>query len=369
MKMRIYEPKTIFLTFFIINLFALSMLIVLSLLNQYSALKIYPGSFPRHLFKTVLAVICFFGAFLIKERQIKWAIPYLYILTLAALTLVLLTGTSVKGATRWLSLGPFSFQPCEIAKIIVPLTSAHVLFLTRNASVFTCVSSCLLITLIPFLLVAKQPDLGSSLLIAYSGLLPLLLLKIPTRFFFYLTLCLIVLSPAFWSHLHPYQQQRIKTLFSPHTDIHGAGYHIHQSKISIGSGEISGLGWKQNTQASLGYLPEADTDFAFALFAQEWGFLGCTLVIILLYLFYSSLILLSLRAKTQSLQMICFSLGAPQFLYCFINIGMISGLLPVVGVPLPFFSRGGTSILIQSLTLGIIYRFIFYTEKSQEMRG
>lgn len=340
-----------------INLSCLVILFTLALMNQYSALMISHTLFYKHLVKTCVGFVVLLSTFLIDEETLEKSIPLFYILILGVLLLVLFKGTTIKGATRWISFYRFSFQPSEVAKIIVPLMSAHVIFYTKNSPLWISVLLTLLVALVPGYLVAKQPDLGSSILVLYSGLIPLTLVNIPRRYFITVISLILLCSPFLWQLLHPYQQQRIQTLFSPTEDLQGAGYHINQSKIAIGSGLIMGKGWSNNTQAYLGYLPESDTDFAFALYAEERGAIVTVITIVLLYIFYMTLIQISLSPQKEYLKLICFSLAAPQFLYCFINIAMISGIIPVVGVPLPFFSRGGSSFLIQMLTLGMIYRF------------
>lgn len=341
-----------------INISCFIILLALATLNQFSAHQLTTIVFYRHLIKTLLGLVLLTLVFFIKDSFLEKSIPPLYVVNIFLLVFVLTIGTTVKGATRWLTVGSMTFQPSEITKIVVPLMCSQIIFHSRNCRLSVCVGLNLIAVIIPALLIAKQPDLGSAILVLFSGLAPLALLNIPFRYYLYTIILFTFLSPLGWKMLHPYQQQRVQTLLMPKEDLQGSGYHIHQSKIAIGSGGLLGKGWQQNSQAFLGYLPEADTDFAFALYAEERGFVISALTIALMYVFYMTLIWLSLTPSQERLKILCFSLAAPQFLYCFINIAMVSGLIPVVGVPLPFFSRGGSNFMIHMMTLGCIYRYI-----------
>lgn len=339
----------------IVCLSTLIILLLLALMNQYAALGGWSAQFIGCMLKNLLACCVFIAALKIDEHVLERFIPVGYCCAVFLLFCVTVKGITVKGATRWVYLGPLSIQPSEIAKIFTPLMVAHTIFFLRKARpiiIFLVVSA---LNIIPAFFIVRQPDLGSALLLLSAGMFPLLMTRIPIRFFLILIGIFCCFFPLSWSYLHSYQQERILTLLYPERDPLGQGYHVQQSKIAIGSGGFLGKGFRFNTQADYDFLPEHDTDFAFALFAEERGFLGC-LVVILLFLFLKiNLLFLILKTKSYYAQLIMFSLMAPFFLYVIINASMVSGLLPVVGVPMPFFSRGGTNLLSVMLSLGLVF--------------
>lgn len=328
-------------------------LIFLALINQYVALHGLTLAFQGVLKKVLLACCVFVLAFLLDEHHLERFIPVLYLIALALLLLVALKGKTVKGSTRWVQLAGVTLQPTELAKIFTPLMSSHLIYLTRHYRPHVMLLAVLAAVLPPAVLILKQPDLGSALLLMAGSLLPLLIAPIPWRYFFKWAAGILMLLPLGWQFLYPYQKNRILTLFNTHQDLLGTGYHIHQSKIAIGSGGVWGKGWGCNTQAAYRFLPEHDTDFAFALFAEEWGFFGSVLVIMLFYSLIHGLLFSIPALRSYYAQLVCYALVAPLFLSVFINIGMVSGLLPVVGVPLPLFSRGGTYLISFAFSLGL----------------
>jgi rod shape determining protein RodA len=245
--------------------------------------------------------------------------------------------------------------------------SAHTIFFLKKHSPITIFLVISLLNIAPALLILKQPDLGSAILLLSAGMFPLLLAQIPTRFFLIIAGLICCALPLSWQHLHSYQKERVLTLLNPDRDPLGQGYHVQQSKIAIGSGGLFGKGFCFNTQADYDFLPEHDTDFAFALFAEEWGFIGCFLVILLFLLLKVHVFSLVLKTKSHYSQLIMFALVAPMFLFVVINISMVTGLLPVVGVPLPFFSRGGTHLLTTMFSLGLF--FSLYIKDKSNYRG
>ncbi len=281
--------------------------------------------------------------------------PWLYGLGLLLLLAVLIMGEIGKGAQRWLDLGFVTFQPSEIMKLAVPMMIAWYFAeapLPANRKRLL-VAGILLV--IPTLLVAKQPDLGTSLLIASSGIFVLLLAGLSLRFISIFLFIILASTPLAWNYLlHDYQRQRVLTFINPENDPLGAGYHIIQSTIAIGSGGIYGKGWLNGTQSHLDFLPERSTDFIFAVFSEEFGFLG---VIILLSL-YSFIIARGLIIASQAQhtygRLLAGSITLTFFVYVFVNIGMVSGILPVVGVPLPLISYGGTSVVTLLAGFGIL---------------
>ncbi len=284
---------------------------------------------------------------------IMWA-PFLYGLGVILLLGVLLIGDEGKGAQRWLDLGFFRFQPSELMKLAVPIMLAWYLAESPLPPSKKHLAYASLLIIVPVGLIIKQPDLGTALLIAASGIFVLLFSGIPWR---YVITCLVLITastPLLWFSLHEYQQARVLTFLSPENDPLGAGYHIIQSKIAIGSGGIYGKGWLNGSQAHLEFLPERTTDFIFAVFSEEFGFIG----IFLLLLVYLFIIVRGLYIATQAqdtfARLLAGSIILTFFVYMFVNICMVSGLLPVVGLPLPLISYGGTSMVTLMASFGIL---------------
>ncbi|WP_291972892.1 peptidoglycan glycosyltransferase MrdB [Candidatus Symbiopectobacterium sp.] len=283
-----------------------------------------------------------------------WA-PYLYIVCVILLIMVDVFGQISKGAQRWLDLGFVRFQPSEIAKIAVPLMVAR--FINRD----TCPPSlkntviALVLIFLPTLLVAAQPDLGTSILVAASGLFVLFLAGMSWRLIAVALVLLAAFIPVLWFFLmHDYQRARVMMLLDPESDPLGAGYHIIQSKIAIGSGGLSGKGWLQGTQSQLEFLPERHTDFIFAVLAEELGLIG-VLVLITMYMFVIMRgLVIAANAQTSFGRVMVGGLILILFVYVFVNIGMVSGILPVVGVPLPLISYGGSALVVLMAGFGIV---------------
>lgn len=281
------------------------------------------------------------------------AAPWLYVANVLALVAVLFFGDSVKGAQRWLDLGFVRFQPSELMKLTVPLMLCFIYHvLVSHDAVKHLLAGFVLI--LPAGLIWMQPDLGTTLLIGVSGCLLIFLAGIHWGVVVSAFIALLASAPLMWQNLHDYQQQRILTFLSPERDALGASYHTIQSKIAIGSGGLWGKGWLNGTQSQLEFVPERSTDFLFAVLAEEFGFIGAMLVIALYLLVTFRGITIALRAHTRSLRLLAGGLSLSFAVYFCANIGMVSGLLPVVGTPLPLLSYGGTSIIMFCATLGIL---------------
>ncbi len=282
-----------------------------------------------------------------------WA-PWLFLAGTALLVAVLVSGQIGKGAQRWLNLGFFRFQPSELMKLGVPMMAAWFLHRRRLPPSLTELLVLAVIVLVPTLLIARQPDLGTSLLIASSGIFVVLLAGLRFRMMFSLAVMALGALPLLWHFMRDYQRQRVLTLLNPESDPLGSGYHIIQSKIAIGSGGVFGKGWLNGSQAKLEFLPESSTDFIFAVLGEEFGLMG-QLVLILLYLFIVArgLYIASQGQDTFS-RLLAGSISLTFFVYFFVNMGMVSGLLPVVGVPLPLVSYGGTSMVTLMAGFGIL---------------
>ena len=285
----------------------------------------------------------------------RWS-PWLYGAGVLMLVAVLVMGVGAKGAQRWLEIpGLPRFQPAEIVKIAVPMALAAYFADRYLPPRFKHVVMGLVFVLIPTLLIAKQPDLGTSLLICASGLFVLLFAGIQWRLIFGFAGLVSACLPLFWMFLmKEYQQQRVLTFLNPESDLHGSGWNIIQSKIAIGSGGLDGKGWLQGTQSHLDFLPESHTDFIIAVFAEEFGFLGVLALLILYLLIVTRCFYIAVHADDTYGRLLAGSLTLTFFFYFFVNIGMVSGLLPVVGLPLPLISYGGTSIVTLFIGFGML---------------
>ncbi len=282
-----------------------------------------------------------------------WA-PFIYAATSFLLIVVLVAGITVKGAPRWISLGLFRFQPSELMKLSMPLMLAWYLDQNRLPPNFKTLISCFAIMIPPIVLVLIEPDLGTSIMITLSALSVIYLAGIHWGYILGGALSLIASLPIAWQLMHPYQKDRVLTFINPESDPLGAGYHIIQSKIAIGSGGFSGRGWLNGTQGHLHFLPEHTTDFIFSLFGEEFGFMGAIFLISLYLLITYRSISISQAAQSNFSRLLAGGLALSFFLSMVVNIAMVSGLLPVVGVPLPMMSRGGTSMLMWLCFFGMI---------------
>ncbi|MDD2832513.1 MAG: rod shape-determining protein RodA [Methylotenera sp.] len=290
----------------------------------------------------------------ISPQNLERAARPLYLLGLALLIAVALFGTISHGARRWLNLGFMQIQPSELMRIAAPMMLAWYLASREGkpkASHFLIAGTMLAL---PVALIMKQPDLGTSLLIASSGFYVLFLAGLSWRFLLGASVTLLAMAPVFWSLLHDYQRRRIEMLFDPSQDPLGAGYHTIQSTIAIGSGGASGKGWLNGTQTQLDFLPERTTDFIFAVFSEEFGFLGNMLLLSLFSMIIIRGLVIASQAQNTFCRLLAGSITLNFFSYAFVNMGMVSGILPVVGVPLPLISYGGTSMVTLCLGFGIL---------------
>ena len=280
--------------------------------------------------------------------------PWLYFLCLVLLILVLVIGVTKNGATRWLNIGITSFQPSELMKIAMPLMIAR--YISRGALPpdISSVALSIIIVLIPSYLIMEQPDLGTSILVAFSGLVVIFLSGLKKRYLAVAFTLFLAYLPFMWSSIHPFQKKRVLSFLNPESDPLGSGYHLIQSKIAIGSGGLLGKGWLNSTQGQLDFLPERTTDFIFAILAEEFGFLGVSLLIgIYLFIIWRG-IMIAINAQDLFSRLLASSISLTFFVYVFVNIAMTTGLLPVVGVPLPLISSGGTSMVTIMVGLGML---------------
>ncbi len=281
-------------------------------------------------------------------------IPWFYGIVVLMLITVLIFGVISKGGQRWLRLGVFRFQPSEAMKIAVPMMLAWYLRDKIFPLNFKDLLRCLLIISIPVLLIAKQPDLGTAILVAITGFFVIILAGVSWRIVSGFMLVLAAATPIIWKCMYAYQKTRLLIFLSPESDPFNRGYNVIQSKIAIGSGGMFGKGWLQGSQSHLSFLPEASTDFAFAVYGEEFGFIGCLALFTIFSIIIGRALYISIHAQDTFSRLLVGSLTLSFFCSLFVNVGMVSSILPVVGVPLPFISYGGSSLIIFMASFGII---------------
>ncbi|MFI3244894.1 MAG: rod shape-determining protein RodA [Ferrimonas sp.] len=284
----------------------------------------------------------------------RWALPIFFV-GVALLIAVKFVGVTNKGAQRWLNLGIMEFQPSEIMKLAFPIMMAWYISQFPLPPKKRHLLGGATILLIPTLLIASQPDLGTSILVAASGIFVLFLSGMSWTLIGLCLMAVLAFIPVMWFYLmKDYQRTRVMTLLDPEKDPLGSGYHIIQSKIAIGSGGIDGKGWLGGTQSQLDFLPERHTDFIFAVLGEEFGFIGVVLLLLLYLFIIARGLLIASQAQTAFGRLLAGSITLTFFVYLLVNIGMVSGLLPVVGVPLPLVSYGGTSMLTLMAGFGVL---------------
>lgn len=304
--------------------------------------------------RMVLAIILMLIIAQLTPAQLeRWSV-WIYLGGILMLLLVLFAGEIGKGAQRWLDIGFLRFQPSEIMKIGVPMVIAWFLASQTIPPGFSrIIIACILIT-VPVVLIAKQPDLGTAILVAAAGFAVLFIAGISWNLIISMVLLIASATPVLWHFMHDYQRRRVITFLDPEQDPLGAGYHIIQSTIAIGSGGIYGKGWLNGTQSHLEFLPERSTDFIFAVYSEEFGLMGEILLISLYIFVIARGLKLAMSVQQSYGKLLASSLILTFFVYVFVNMGMVAGQLPVVGVPLPLISHGGTSIVTLMIGFGII---------------
>ena len=280
--------------------------------------------------------------------------PWVFCGVFGLLLLVMIDGQVGKGAQRWLSLGVVSIQPSEFMKLAVPLMVAWFMHDRSLPPTLPHVTVLALIVLVPALLIARQPDLGTALLVVAAGGLTILLTGVSKRIIAAVGVVGLVSAPIAWQFMLDYQRARVFTFLNPESDPLGAGYNIIQSKIAIGSGGLFGKGWLNGTQAHLEFLPERSTDFIFAVMAEEFGLMGLLLLLALYLVLIGRGLYIALAAQDTFTRLVAGSLTLTFFVYVFVNAGMVCGLLPIVGVPLPLVSAGGTSMVTLMAGFGML---------------
>ena len=346
------------------------LIIIVAIIGSMSVFSIYStesGNFSFYTKNHLTRFLVFFSMFLVLSfvRVSFWyrQAYIFYILGILLLLLVIFFGVSASGSKRWINFFIMNLQPSELMKIAIIVCFARYYHRIQSSDIqsYKYLLQPIILLLIPCYLVITQPDLGTAILIAGSGLAIIWLAGLNLKYFIYSGLILLVSLPFVISILKPYQKSRILTFFNPDRDPLGAGYQIIQSKIAIGSGGLLGKGFLQGTQSYLEFLPEKHTDFIFTLFSEEFGFVGSMLLILLYALLIYRIIRIGFSSRSFFAKLYCFGFASGLFLYIFVNIAMVLGLLPIVGAPLPIMSYGGSSMLSIMLGLSIVMSCKIYS--------
>jgi rod shape determining protein RodA len=320
----------------------------------YSAVGADAGLVMRQGMRFALGLAAFVVIAQLPPHYLRIFTPWLFFIGIGLLLVVAVEGQIGKGAQRWLNLGFVTFQPSEIMKLAAPMMVAWFMHERRLPPTFPQVLVLVLIVLLPSLLIVEQPDLGTALLVIAAGGLAILLAGISMRVIVGVGLLALSAAPVLWAYMRDYQRQRVFTFLNPESDPLGAGYNIIQSKIAIGSGGLFGKGWLNGTQAHLEFLPERSTDFIFAVMAEEFGLLGLLLLLVLYLSLVGRGLYIASQAQDTFNRLLAGAVSLTFFVYVFVNAGMVSGILPIVGVPLPLISAGGTSMVTIMAAFGML---------------
>ena len=338
-------------------LFLILLLGIISLFAMYSSERgIFSYHTQSHLYRFTIFFLLFIAISFFNIRIIYKSAYLFYIIILLLLLAVDFFGVTASGSKRWINLFFINLQPSELMKIslIIFLARYYYKIPSQNVNNIKHIFIPFLSFLIPVFLVVKQPDLGTAVLIAITGLIVIWLTGFRIKYFLYSFFILICLIPVGIAFLQPYQKTRILTFLNPERDPLGAGYQIIQSKIAVGSGGIFGKGFLQGSQSYLDYLPEKHTDFIFTLFSEEFGFIGSLILLILYALIIYKISVIGSQCRNNFARLFCFGFAAAFFVYVTVNMSMVLGLLPIVGAPLPIMSYGGSSMLSIMIGLGIV---------------
>jgi rod shape determining protein RodA len=327
---------------------------VIGMVTLYSAGADFPWRVTDQLRNFGIAlVVMFVAANVSPPLLMRLAVP-VYLVGLGLLLATELGGTIVKGAQRWLDLGVARIQPSEIMKLGLPMMLAWYFHKREGAlRTFDFVIAAVIVA-VPVVLIVKQPDLGTAILVLAAGCFVIFFAGLPWKWLTLMGVGGLALLPLAWTLLHDYQRQRIMTLIDPTTDPLGKGFHTIQAMIAIGSGGLLGKGWMEGTQTHLEFIPERTSDFIFAVYSEEFGFIGNAVLVLLYLAIVWRALAISLNAPTPFARLLAAAIALIVFTYAFVNMGMVSGILPVVGVPLPFISYGGTALVTLGMACGIL---------------
>ncbi len=335
-------------------MWALGLLVALSLVTMYSAALDYDGRLQDHARNLMIA---FAVTWIAASLPLQWiersAVP-VYALGLVLLVAVALFGDVSKGARRWLDLGVTRIQPSELMKIAMPLMLAWYFQRRESARGWADFALAAVLLAIPVALIARQPDLGTALLVAASGLYVIFFAGLSWKVIAGVLVAGVAALPLLWSAMHDYQRQRVLTLLDPSSDPLGKGFHVIQSTIAVGSGGLFGKGWTQGTQTHLDFIPERTTDFVFAVFSEEFGLAGNVALLLVYLLLIGRGLVIAANGANVFARLLAGAITLIFFTYAFVNIGMVSGILPVVGVPLPLMSYGGTAMVTLGFGAGLL---------------
>jgi len=330
------------------------LLSALGLATLFSASYENPGRVAAQVANLAVALAAMWIAAQIPPQTLmRFAVPA-YLVGLLLLVGVAVAGEVVNGARRWLHVGVTRFQPSEMMKLALPLMLAWYFHRHQATLRLTHFAAAAVLLALPVGLIARQPDLGTAVLVAAVGFYVIFFAGIGWRILVALGVAGLASLPPLWGLLHDYQRKRILTLLDPSQDPLGAGYHTIQSTIAVGSGGLTGKGWLHGTQTHLEFIPERHTDFIFAVFSEEFGLIGNAILVTLYALLVARGLMIAANAATFFARLLAASVTLMFFTYAFVNMGMVSGILPVVGVPLPFISYGGTALLTLFLGIGIL---------------
>ncbi len=350
------------------DFFLILIVISIGAISVFAIYSTESGNFSYYTKNHLVRLLAFFLMFLVFSfiRISTWyrSAYFFYIICVFLLVIVLFFGLTASGSKRWLDLYFLNLQPSELMKIIIIVCFSRYYHRIQNSDIQSIkfLIQPIILLIIPCYLVIKQPDLGTSILIAGSGIAIIWLAGLNIKYFVYSSLVLLVSLPFAISVLKPYQKSRILTFFNPDRDPLGAGYQIIQSKIAIGSGGFYGKGFLKGTQSYLEFLPEKHTDFIFTLFSEEFGFLGSMILLLLYVLLVYRIVRIGFETRSFFSRLYCFGFASALFLYVFVNIAMVVGLLPIVGAPLPIMSYGGSSMLSIMLGLSIVMSCKIYSQ-------
>jgi rod shape determining protein RodA len=329
-------------------------LMLMGLITLFSAALDFPWRFTDQMRNfAAAAMVMFLFASIPPMALMKVAVP-VYVIGVALLVAVDRFGIIVKGAQRWLDLGFTRIQPSEIMKLALPMMLAWYYHKREGAvrKLDFLVGAVLLI--VPVALIAKQPDLGTALLVLAAGFFVIFFAGLPWKWLIAMMVAGGAMLPVAWTFMHGYQRERIMTLIDPSEDPLGKGFHTLQAMIAIGSGGLTGKGWMQGTQTHLEFIPERTTDFIFAVYSEEFGLIGNLVLVVLFFALVTRALLIAANAGTIYARLMAAAIALIIFTYAFVNMGMVSGILPVVGVPLPFVSYGGTALVTLGAACGML---------------
>lgn len=332
----------------------LLLICLISAVTMYSAAHDFPGRFESHLRNMGVAFVIMFIVACVNPSLLMRLAPPIFLVGLALLVGVAVFGDVTKGARRWLNIGFTRIQPSEIMKIAMPLMLAWYFQRREGAHYWFDFVIAAILLAIPTLLIARQPDLGTAILVVAAGSYVIFLAGLRWRVIIGLILLTVASMPLLWSVIHDYQKQRVLTLLDPTSDPLGKGFHIIQSTIAVGSGGLTGKGFMQGTQTHLEFIPERTTDFIFAVYAEEFGLMGAAVLILLYLAFISRGLVIAGLGGTVFQRLLAGAIALIFCTYAFVNMGMVTGILPVVGVPLPLMSYGGTAMVTLGIGAGIL---------------